>query len=309
MKLAKPKIIVILGPTATGKSDLAVEIARQYNGEIISADSRQVYRGLDIGAGKITKREMRGVPHHLLDVANPKRQFSVAQYQRLATRAISDIIKRNKIPIICGGTGFYIQAITKNTVLPNVPPNPALRKKLSTKSVVELFSILTTLDPERAQSIDAQNPVRLIRAIEIATALGSVPRLTTLSSPYEVLQIGLTLPPEVLRKKIELRLKKRLKQGMLAEGKRLHANGLSWKRMCELGLEYRALADLLTNTTTREQMEKQLTTEIYQYAKRQMTWFKRDARIEWFAPTQTPKIIQRIKKFLKTPTPQGITQH
>jgi tRNA dimethylallyltransferase len=296
----KPKLIVVLGPTATGKSDLAVELAREFNGEIISADSRQVYRGLDIGSGKITKREMRGVPHHLLDVANPKRPFSVAQYQRLALRAISGITQRGKTPIVCGGTGFYIQSIIENTVLPNVPPNPTLRKELSQKSVRELFTILTTLDPERAQNIDTKNPVRLVRAIEIASLLGHVPKSSTKSSSYDVLQIGLTLPPDTLRKKIHLRLQKRLKQGMITEGKHLHKNGLSWKRMRELGLEYRALADFLTHTTTREQMTEKLTTEIYQYTRRQMTWFKRDESIEWFAPTQTTKIVALVMKFLKT---------
>lgn len=299
MTTHRPKLIVILGPTATGKSDLAVEIARQCNGEIVSADSRQVYRGLDIGAGKITKREMHGVPHHLLDVANPKRPFSVAQYQRLALRAISNIIKRGKTPIVCGGTGFYIQSIVENTVLPNVPPNPILRKELSQKSVQELFTILTTIDPERAQSIDAQNPVRLVRAIEIASILGHVPKPSTQSSLYDILQIGLTLSPNTLREKIEVRLQKRLKQGMIAEGKNLHKAGLSWKRMRELGLEYRALADFLTHTTTREQMEENILLESNQYAKRQITWFKRDKQIEWFAPTQTTKIVARVKKFLK----------
>lgn len=299
MTTHKPKLVVVLGPTATGKSDLAVEIARQCNGEIISADSRQVYCGLDIGAGKITKREMRGVPHHLLDVANPKRPFSVAQYQRLALRAISDIIKRDKTPIVCGGTGFYIQSIIENTALPNVPPNPTLRKELSQKSVQELFTIFTTIDPERAQNIDAKNPVRLVRAIEIASTLGRVPKLSTKSSVYDVLQIGLTLPPDTLRKKIHLRLQKRLRQGMIAEGRNLHKTGLSWKRMRELGLEYRALANVLTHTITQEQMEKKLIIEIYQYAKRQMTWFKRDKSIEWFAPTQTTKIVSRVRKFLK----------
>lgn len=296
--LMLPKLIIILGPTATGKSDLAVEIARQHNGEVVSADSRQVYRGLDIGSGKITKREMRGIPHYLLDVADPKRQFSVAQYQRLASRAISDIIKRGKTPIVCGGTGFYIQAIIENTILPEVPPNPTLRKELAHKTTEELFTLLTTLDPARAQTIDARNPVRLLRAIEIASALGHVPRPATTPSPYNILQIGLTLPHDALREKIHIRLTKRLRQGMVAEGKRLHKDGLSWKRMRELGLEYRALADLLTETITREEMKQRIVTESFQYAKRQMTWFKRDKKIKWYAPTQQTKILSRVKSFL-----------
>lgn len=160
--MPKPKLIVICGPTATGKSDLAVEIARQIGGEVISADSRQVYTDLDLGTGKITKREMRGVPHYLLDVADPKRQFSVARYKKLADKAIRDIQKRNKTPILCGGTGFYIDAVVSGAVLPDVPPNKALRSELARKTDDELFETLKRMDPNRAETIDKHNPVRLV---------------------------------------------------------------------------------------------------------------------------------------------------
>ena len=296
---AKTKMIVIVGPTASGKSDLAVEIARIFNGEVVSADSRQVYRGLDIGSGKITKREMRRVPHHLLDVANPTRQFSVVQYRHLALRAIADIAKRRKIPILCGGTGFYIQSIISGIVIPEVPPDEKLRKKLATKNTDELFAILEKLDPRRASEIDAKNPVRLVRAIEIATTLGFVPHLATKPPSYDVLQIGIKVDRDTLREKIALRLAARMKKGMLAEGRRLHTEGLSWKRMRALGLEYRALADLLTGTVTRAEMEQKLATEIGQYSKRQMSWFKRDKTIKWFAPTSQAKILREVKNFLK----------
>ncbi len=292
------KIIVVLGPTASGKSDLAVEIARLVNGEVISADSRQVYRGLDIGSGKITKHEMRGIPHHLLDVANPKRQFSVAQYNSLATRAIKDILKRGKVPIICGGTGFYIDTLIGTTTIPEVPPNQELRKKLARKSLEALFKMLQKLDPRRAKDIDCKNPVRLIRAIEIVKAIGSVPLLETKPSLYNVLSIGISIDHDTLREKISSRLTKRIKKGMLAEGRRLHAEGLSWKRMRALGLEYRAIADLLTDTITREEMIEKLTTEICQYAKRQMKWFQRDKTITWFALTEQTKILRTVENFL-----------
>ena len=167
-----PKIIAIVGPTASGKSDLAVKIARKYNGEIISADSRQVYRGLNIGTGKITKHEMLGVPHHLLDVADPKKRFTVADFKTLADKAIADISSRGKLPIICGGTGLYIDILTSGFVLPDVPPNPTLRKKLGQKTAAQLFVILKKLDPKRAENIDQTNSVRLIRAIEIAKVFG-----------------------------------------------------------------------------------------------------------------------------------------
>jgi tRNA dimethylallyltransferase len=233
------KIIVILGPTATGKSDLAVRLARQLRGEVISADSRQVYRGLDIGTGKITKREMRGVPHHLLDIASPRRVFSVAKWQKLAEKKMAEIFSRGHLPIICGGTGLYIQSITNNVVFPEVAPDWKLRKKLNDKSADELFKILKKLDPERAKKIDAKNPVRLIRAIEIAKSLGKVPPRDMSKKRFDILQIGLILPPDKLKEKIEKRLEKRIRSGMLVEAQRLHKKGLSWKRMFELGLEYR----------------------------------------------------------------------
>ncbi len=288
--MSKPKVLVILGPTAVGKSDLAVEIARHYNGEVISADSRQVYTGLDIGTGKITKKEMRGVRHHLLDVVHPKKVYSVELWKKHTEIAIKDIISRGKLPIICGGTGFYIQSIVDNIILPDVPADQSLRKELSLKSTDELFIMLKKLDPKRAKNIDSKNPVRLIRAIEIATALGNVPKAKKVNSEYEFIQIGLTLPLNALREKIHTRLLARLKKGMLAEAKRLHTGGLSYKRMEALGLEYRYLALYLQKNITKQKMLERLDIEIGQYARRQMQWFKRDARIKWFEPTQTKEI-------------------
>ncbi len=294
------KVIVILGPTATGKSDLAVEIAKKYNGEVISADSRQVYKGLDIGTGKITKKEMRGVPHYLLDMVSPKKTFTVSDWKKAAEKAMKDITSRGKLPIICGGTGFYIDSVVSGIVLPEVAPNTELRKKLEKKTVIELHSMLKKIDPERAENIDSKNPVRLIRAIEIAKALGKVPALTkdTSNTAYSFLQIGLTLPENELKEKIKIRLKSRLKKGMIAEAENLHKAGLSFKRMRELGLEYRYLADLISEKIDRKEFEMKLTTEIWQYVKRQITWFKRDKNIEWFSPLQKAQIEKTVQKFL-----------
>jgi len=284
----KSKVIVILGQTSTGKSDLAVRLAQKIGGEIISADSRQVYKGLNIGTGKITKKEMKGIPHHLLDVANPKRparrggKFTVVEYQKLAISAMADIVKRNKIPIICGGTGFYIDTITKGIIFPEVPPNLKLRKILEKKSVKKLFQILKKLDPRRANNIDKNNKVRLIRSIEIVKTLGKVPVTKATPLPYKFIKIGLYLSSDKLKKKIEKRLLARMKIGMLNEAKRLHKQGLSYSRMEELGLEYRFMALHLQNKITKEEMLKRLNSEIYKYAKRQMTWFKRDKKIKWF---------------------------
>jgi tRNA dimethylallyltransferase len=304
--MKKPRIIVILGPTATGKSDLAVLVAKKLNGlqhgrttfgqgEIISADSRQVYKGLDIGTGKITAREMQGIPHHLLDVANPKKVFTVDEWKKLTEKAIGEIIARGNTPIIVGGTGFYIQSIVDNIVLPHVPPNTALRKKLEKKSVEELFATLKQIDPARAKSITKEqgnkNPVRLIRAIEIATALGKVPKIKKQKSQYDFVHIGLTSSPEILKEKIHTRLLARLKKGMVAEAQKLYSDGLSYKRMRSLGLEYGALADLLEKNITKQELISRLDREIVQYAKRQMTWFKRDKRIHWFDATDTDKLL------------------
>ncbi len=284
-------VLVILGPTASGKSDLAVALAKKYNGEIISADSRQVYKGLDIGSGKITKAEMKGVPHHLLDVARPSTIFSVSNFQKKAKKAIADIQSRSKLPIICGGTGFYIQSIVDDVIFPEVKPNKKLRSELATYSTEKLFKTLQKLDPVRASTIEKQNPVRLIRAIEIAKALGKVPQLQIQNDDNQgFTQIGLKISPEKLKSNIAKRLDKRLKKGMLNEAEKLHKEGLSWKRMEALGLEYRNMALFLQNKISKEEMTEKIRTESWQYAKRQMTWFKRDPRIKWLTPEKALKI-------------------
>jgi len=294
----KQKVLVIVGPTASGKSDLAVFLAKQFDGEVVSADSRQVYRGLDIGTGKITKREMQGVPHHLLDVASAKRSYTVAHYKRDGAKAIDDILRRGKIPIICGGTGFYIQALVDDLLLPDVKPNIKLRKQLEELSCEELFMRLKRLDKARAKTIDAKNPYRLIRAIEIAEALGKVPPFKK-NTPYNPLIIGIEVSKETLEERIHLRLMKRLKRGMLAEIKTLHENGLSWKRMEELGLEYRYTAQYLQGKFTKKEFQETLEQEIKKYAKRQMTWFKKDKRINWIPFDKQNEALALTKNFLK----------
>lgn len=305
------KTLVIVGPTASGKSALAATLARAFNGEIVSADSRQVYRGLNVGTGKITKKEMSGVTHHLLDVANPKKQFTVAEYQKLAREKIEDILSRGKLPIVVGGTGLYLDAALGRIAIPEVPPNSALRKKLEKKSITELFVMIQKLDPQRAKTIDAHNLRRLVRAIEIATTNeGKALQHPILQSAlakvrFDILWLGLTLQPEELKKKIAIRLFFRLRQDfsgqariekdMITEVKRLHKCGLSWKRMEALGLEYRYLSRYLRGLLTETEMTEKLQTEIYRYAKRQMTWFKRNKEIRWFRPSQRREIFAMLK--------------
>lgn len=306
------KLIVILGPTASGKTDLSIKLAKKisarggpalgWNGvEIVSADSRQVYKGMDIGSGKITKKEMGGISHYLLDVVNPKTRFTVAQYQKLALAAIKKIQNKNKIPFLVGGTGFYIQSIVDGIVIPEVKPDWKLRKKLEKKSNEELFLMLKKLDPKRAVAIDKNNPRRLIRALEIVLKTGNpVPKLRggPSSTDFYVLQIGVKKHQNQLKKLISERLLKRLeKNALINEVKKLKKSGLSFKRLEEFGLEYRYVAQYLQGKITHQEMIDKIQKESEHFVKRQMTWFKRDSRIHWVKNQR--EAIQLIDRFIK----------
>lgn len=290
-------LIIIVGPTGSGKSALAIKLARTLGGEVVSADARQVYRGLDIGTGKVTKREMRGVPHHCLDLATPRRAISAEQYRREALRAIRGIWKRGEVPLLCGGTGFYVHAITDGTVFPNVKPDEMQRKKLSMLSVKELFRRLHALDPERARTIDLKNPHRLIRAIEVATALGKVPALATRPLDARMLFIGIALPKQDLEHKTKARVRLWLRRGLLAEAKRVLTMRLSEDRLRELGLVYTWAFRLAKKEITREAFIEGLTRDLLGYTKRQMTWFKRDWRIRWISSSREAQ--QLVRHFLR----------
>lgn len=304
----KPKILVVLGPTATGKSDLAVMLAKKFDGEVVSADSRQVYKGMDLGTGKITKKEMRGVPHHMLDIVSPRSVYNVSKYKVRAQKIIADILRRKKLPILCGGTGFYIDAVVNGTILPDVPPNPELRKRLEKKTADQLFVMLKKLDPSRAKNIDKHNKIRLVRAIEIARSLGKVPKARSVQI-YNPLFIGLDLTDLSLKERIRGRLQRRLGEGMVAEVAHLQRQGVSYRRLEKLGLEYRNCALLLQGKiypstplrTCRQQMIQNLEREIFQFAKRQRTWFKRNKDIVWLNPLNKGdklKAIRLVKKLI-----------
>lgn len=277
----KPKIYVVCGPTATGKSDHAVELAKKLGGEIISADSRQVYRGMDIGSGKITKEDlpaqagMQGVPHHLLDIKNPNEDFSVEEFQRMAFEKIEDILARGKTPIICGGTGFYIQSVTDNIIFQEIPKNENLRRELEEKSIEELKEILAQIPKEEGAKIDTENKRRLIRAIEIGKFMGKIACIKKGPQKYDFEFIYLDFPDEVLKERINLRLIKRFEMGMIDEVRNLHEQGVSWKKLEDFGLEYKYIAQFLQGKITKDEMIELLKTKIWQYAKRQRTWFKR----------------------------------
>ncbi len=288
---AKPKILVIVGPTASGKSELAVKLAKKINGEVLSADSRQVYRLLNIGTGKVKGKfkgtprgeayMYKGVPHYGIDIADPKRQYSVAQFQRYSKRVIANILKRGKLPIVCGGTAHWVDAVVYQQNFPAVKPNLALRKKLEKLPAEKLFAKLEKLDARRASVIDRHNKRRLVRALEIIDATGeTVPHLLE-ESPYQATWLGIRTDMEGLRKNIRERLNKRVKQGMFNEVQGLRGNGLSWQRLWDLGLEYRWCAEYLKGNLSKSDALEKLETEINKYAKRQMTWWKRNKKIEW----------------------------
>jgi tRNA dimethylallyltransferase len=294
--MKKPKIVVIVGPTASGKTSLSIEVAKRFNGEVISADSRQVYRGMDLGSGKVTAEEMGSVPHHLLDVADPREVYTADQFKKDATKAIEDIISREKLPIIAGGTFFYIDLLLGRISAPEVAPNPELRETLEKESLEKLFAQLQEKDPRRAETIDPHNKVRLVRALEIVEALGSVPEEKP-EKLYDVLTIGIDIPQEELHRNIHVRIVERIQEGMIEEVERLHAEGVSWERLEDLGLEYRYIAQYLQGKISRSEMLETLESETRKFARRQMTWLKRDESIRWYKKNDSQVFIE-IEKFL-----------
>lgn len=298
--MKKPKILVIVGPTASGKTSLSIALAQKYAGEIVSADSRQVYKGLDLGTGKVTTEEMCGIPHHLLDVTNPMETYTVADYVRDGHIAISSILSQNKLPIIIGGTFFYIDALLGRVSTPYVQPNEKLRTLLEEKTTETLSAELIAKDPQRASSVDKHNRRRLIRALEIIDALGHVPAPVETESPYETLILGIDVPKESLYERIDERIQARITLGMIEEVKSLHTNGIPYKRMEDLGIEYKYIARFLQGQLTEDTLIEQLNIKSRQYAKRQMTWLKRDRSIIWINPTDMATIEHKIESFLST---------
>ncbi|MFT5281183.1 MAG: tRNA dimethylallyltransferase [Flavobacteriaceae bacterium] len=273
-------LITIVGPTATGKSDLGVFLAERYNGEIISADSRQIYKDLDIGSGKITNGDMKNIMHFGLDIIPLERNFSVSEYKKYTENIMESIYKREKTPLLVGGTGFYIQSIVDDYISPEVPPNADLREKLSHSSLSELQDTLKNLDPKRFESIEKENPRRLIRSIEIATELGHVPEIIS-NERFNTLQIGLCAEREYLKEKIDLRTKKRIENGMIEEMQNLLSR-YDRDFLYSLGFDQSLCIDLIEGKIENiETLTELVALRSLQYAKRQMTWFKRDKRIHW----------------------------
>ena len=278
MSTSLPKLIAVVGTNASGKSSLAINLAKCLDGEIISADSRQVYRGLDLGSGKVSPEEMQGVRHHLLDVCDPGTFFTMADFQHLAYRAIDDVLSRGHVPILAGGTGLYVDAVCDGYVLSDIEPDLSYRRELEQLSTAQLYGMLQEAVPDTA--IDPQNRNRVMRALEKMHDGDTLPAQKC--PRYDVLRLGVTWDRPTLCARIDERLTRRVEQGMIEEVDGLLKSGVSPDFLYRLGLEYRLISQyLLGNFDSRDTMLEELSRAIKRFAKRQMTWFRRDARIHW----------------------------
>lgn len=293
----KPKLVVIEGTNASGKSGLGVALAAHYGGEVVSADSRQVFRGLDLGSGKITPEEMQGVRHHLIDIAEPNEFFSMHDFQRLAYEAVDDVRARGRTPFLVGGTGLYVASVTDGYVMSDTEPDLEYRAYLETMDTPKLYEMLRELRPE--MEIDEKNRNRVMRQLEKIHdgddhSAPNAPR-------YNCLKLGVTWPRPVLRARIDERLDRRLGQGMIEEVQGLLDRGASVEFLKKLGLEYRFITQyLIGEIPDRNEMVELLRTAIKQFAKRQTTWFRRDKDIQWLDMAGDPfaEACEKIDRFL-----------
>ena len=293
-----PKVVAVVGTNASGKSALGVELAKRYGAEIISADSRQVFRGLDLGSGKITPEEMQGVRHHLIDVREPNEFFSMADFQRMSYAAIDGILARGRLPMIVGGTGLYVDSVLDGYLLSDREPDLAYRAELEKLTTPQLYDMLLTLVPDA--QVDRNNRNRVMRMIERIhdgddAVPGKEPR-------YRSLRLGVSWPREVLAQRIDERLKMRVEQGMIEEVQGLMDRGATKEFLLGLGLEYRFITQYLTGAIPdRDEMLRLLAIAIKQFAKRQMTWFRRNPDIVWLDMAGDPlgQACEAIDAFLR----------
>jgi len=281
-------ILVVLGPTASGKTCLAIGLARHFGGEIISADSRQVYRGMDLGTGKDLREYERGgiaIPYHLIDVLDPSEEFSVFAYQEHFYRAFREIRKRGNLPILSGGSGLYLDSVIRGYSLHSVPRNVALRDVLGDEDMETLRKRYFSIHPAAHNTTDIRDRARIIRAIEIAQFNQMAEQEPMIQPQLAPLIIGIRCDRDVLRQKITVRLQARLEAGMVEEVCRLHAEGIPWERIDSFGLEYRYVGQYVRGESSFEEMIRTLNTRIHQFAKRQDTWFRRmekkGVKIHW----------------------------
>ena len=298
LKTINYKLITIVGPTAAGKTELAIRLTKKFGGEIVSADSRQVYKEMDIGTGKITKKGKRGIPHYLIDIVEPNEEFNAAIFKKLAIRTIKDIQKRGKLPFLVGGTGLYIQAIVDNIEFPEVPPQKKLRERLEKKSEKELFKIYQKLDSEGSKYIDKNNKRRLIRAIEVCKMTGKPfwRQREKEESLFDILELGIKTEKEKLKERVSNRVEKMIKSGLEQEVKNLVKKyGRNIPPFQTIG--YSEWKDFFKGKININEVKNLITLHTLQFAKRQMTWFKRDKKIRWVQNCQMAEKL--VKNFLK----------
>jgi len=301
----KKNLIVILGPTASGKTSMAANLAADFHGEIISADSRQVYRGMDIGTGKDLsefRRNGESLRYHLIDIIDPQEEFSVFEFQRRFYSVFDELNERQIFAVLVGGTGLYLESVLTDYVLPPVQTDRRLRNELEEKSLTELRRILLSMKPELHNKTDLEDKDRMIRKIEIERArqnpVDKQERIPFIHAGI----FGLHWERDELRMRIAERLTQRVNHGMIEEVSRLHGSGLSWERLDSFGLEYRFISRYLQNVITRDEMILKLQIAIGQFAKRQMTWFRRmekkGVKIEWIPGHDYPKLHSRVLEML-----------
>ncbi len=301
--MALDPLIAIVGPTAVGKTALAIRLAEDFQGEIVSADSRQVYRGMDIGTAKPTAEEQRRVPHCLIDLINPGEAFTLAQYQRLAYMAIAGVHARGRLPLLVGGSGLYVRAVLEGLTIPRVAPNPARRAELEQADAATLYARLQQLDPRASARIDPRNKRRVIRAIEVCEATGKpVSTLQVRKAPnYRVLRIGLTLPREELYRRINARVDAMMAAGLVDEVRRLLAKGYDLDTPSMSGLGYRQIALYVKGEATLDEAVRLLKRDTRRFVHHQYSWFRPDdVRIDWFdlSTTRYEAVRDRVAQFL-----------
>ncbi len=305
-----PKIIVIVGATSSGKTALGLSLAKEFNGEVVSADSRQVYTKMTIGTAKpdgVWKTicgekvfMVDGIPHYMMDIVDPGHEMSLAEYKDRAVAHITDIISRGKLPIVVGGTGLYIWSIVDNLSMPAVAPNKTLRRSLEAKPLEELLLLLKKVDPKSFDQVDRRNPRRVIRALEVAILTGeSFAEQRSLAKPlFEALQIGLKRELPELYARIDKAIDGQIKAGLVKETQKLLKQKYGWNLPSMSSIGYKQIGAYLNETMTLEAAVESIKQDTHRYAKRQITWFKRDKRIQWVDPDEVKNVRGLVQKFL-----------
>lgn len=290
-----PRIVCIVGPTSSGKTALSLEIAKQFDGEIVNADARQVYRGFVIGTGQPTQEEQQGISHHLFGFLEPEQIYTVTEWKTAALACIKDIVARGKLPILVGGTGLYFQALVDNYEPPAVPPQPELRAEMEKRTLEQLVRQLEKLDPDAVTWVDLKNRRRVERALEVVTATGKSFKAQRLQGEklVDALILGRQRSPEELRERINTAIDQMMARGWKEEVEALHASGVAWDAPAMTSIGYRDLGELIRGDVSFEEALEHIQIATWQYAKRQLTWFKRDERIRWLESNASAvKIVQ-----------------